>query len=79
MPANGSRPSSPQLTSKPSTPLLALNVEQSCVALGVSHDLWKSDIEHEVRIVRLGRRRLIPVSELQRWLDENAESALERR
>jgi hypothetical protein len=27
---------------------------------------------HRLRIVRRGRRRLIPVRELERWLDENA-------
>jgi hypothetical protein len=31
---------------------------------------------HELRIVRRGRRRLIPVRELERWLDENATRAL---
>lgn len=64
---------------KPSPPALALNVEQACVALGVSYDTWAESIEPYVRIVRLGRRKLIPVAELQRWLDDNAESALERR
>lgn len=32
---------------------------------------------HELRIVRRGRRRLIPVRELERWLDENAALAVE--
>ena len=27
---------------------------------------------HELRVVRCGRRRLIPVRELERWLDERA-------
>jgi hypothetical protein len=28
-----------------------------------------SVVMHELRVVRNGRRRLIPVSELERWLD----------
>ena len=32
---------------------------------------------HELRVVRRGRRRLIPVCELERWLDANASLALE--
>ena len=74
-----SRASSRPATPKPRTPALALSVEQACAALGVSWDTWHDSIEHEVRIVRIGRRKLIPVTELQRWLDDHAESALERR
>jgi excisionase family DNA binding protein len=59
---------------KPSAPTLALSVEQACEALGVSWDTWRAHIEPDVRLVRLGRRKLIPVSELQAWLDRNAES-----
>jgi excisionase family DNA binding protein len=62
--------------SKPSTPALALSVEQACEALGVSWDTWHASIEPDVKIVRLGRRKLIPVAELERWLDEHAETAL---
>ena len=60
-------------------PRLALSVEQACAALSVSWDTWKAQIEPEVRIVRVGRRKLIPVAELERWLHEHAETTLERR
>ena len=59
---------------KRSAPILALSVEQACEALGVSWDTWRAHIEPEVPLVRLGRRKLIPVSELQAWLDRHAES-----
>ncbi len=59
---------------KRSAPALALSVEQACEALGVSWDTWRAHIEPDVRLVRLGRRKLIPVSELQAWLDRHAES-----
>ena len=59
---------------KRSAPTLALSVEQACEALGVSWDTWRAHIEPDVRLVRLGRRKLIPVSELQAWLDRHAES-----
>jgi excisionase family DNA binding protein len=51
-----------------------LSVEQACEALGVSWDTWRAHIEPDVRLLRLGRRKLIPVSELQAWLDRHAES-----
>lgn len=58
---------------KRSAPVLALSVEQACEALGVSWDTWRAHIEPDMRLVRLGRRKLIPVSELQAWLDRHAE------
>jgi excisionase family DNA binding protein len=60
-------------------PRLALTIEQTCEALGVSWDTWHEHIAGEIRIVRLGRRQLVPVSEIQRWLDTRSETALERR
>ncbi len=61
---------------KPQTPALALSIEQACAALGVSWDTWREHIEPDVRIVRLGRRKLVPVRELEKWLDEHASTAL---
>jgi len=55
-------------------PTLALSVEGACQALGVSWDLWREHIEADVRVVRVGRRKLVAVSELQRWLDEHGEA-----
>ena len=59
---------------KPPTPALALNVQDACAALGVSFETWREHVEADVRIVRVGRRKLVPVSELQRWLDAHAEA-----
>jgi hypothetical protein len=60
-------------------PRLALNVEQACAALGVSWDVWREHIEPDVRLVRVGSRKLVPVAELERWLADHASAALERR
>jgi excisionase family DNA binding protein len=66
-------------TAKPPTPALALTIDQAADSLGVSWDTWHEHIEHEVKIVRIGRRKLVPVRELERWLDEHAERVLEGR
>jgi hypothetical protein len=58
---------------------LALNIEQACVSLGVSWDVWREHIEPDVRLVRIGARKVVPVAELERWLAENAQTVLERR
>jgi excisionase family DNA binding protein len=67
--------------SQPGTGLLgrlALSKCEAADALGVSVDFLEEHVMHELRVVRRGRRRLIPVCELERWLDANASLALER-
>lgn len=60
-------------------PRLALNVEEACASLGVSWDFWQEHIAPDVCVVRRGRRKLVAVRELERWLAENAERVLELR
>lgn len=55
---------------------LALSKAEAARALGVSVDFLEEHVLSELRIVRIGRRRLIPVSELERWLAEHAERPL---
>ena len=62
---------------RPHAPRLALSQQEAAEALGVSPDFFQQHLRHEIRCVRRGRRRLYPVSELQRWLDEQATRALE--
>jgi hypothetical protein len=53
-------------------PRLALSIEEACGALGISWHLWKTHVEPEVRMVVIGRRQLVPVAELQKWLAAHA-------
>jgi len=57
---------------------LAVDVTGACQMLGVSWDTWAEHIAPEVRIVRKGRRKLVAVAELERWLAENSVGVLER-
>ena len=57
-------------------PRTALTINEACESLGVGWDLFHKSIEPELRVVRIGRRKLIPISELQAWLDRNAEKVL---
>ncbi len=45
--------------------------------LGMSVDSFERYVMEHVRCVRRGRLRLFPVSELERWADENAERLLD--
>jgi excisionase family DNA binding protein len=56
-------------------PRIALSKAEAAASLGVSVDFFDEHIAHELRMVRRGRRRLIPVRELERWLDEQADLA----
>ena len=51
---------------------LALAPNEAAAALGVSRDFFDEHVLPELRIVRRGRRRLVPVRELERWLDREA-------
>jgi len=49
---------------------------EAAEALGVSVDFLEEHVLHELRIVRRGRRRLIPIAELSRWMETNAHRTL---
>jgi excisionase family DNA binding protein len=57
-------------------PRLALSVGEACEALGCGWDFFSEHIAPELRMVRRGRRKLIPVAEIERWLDAEAERTL---
>ncbi len=58
-------------------PRIAYSPDEAAAALGVSRDYLDLHVLPELRIVRRGRRRLIPVAELERWLAEASCRALE--
>jgi excisionase family DNA binding protein len=58
-------------------PRLALGPDDAAKAIGVSRDFFDEHVAPELRVVRRGRRRLIPLKELERWLDESATRALQ--
>ena len=60
-------------------PRLAVSMTEAAEMLGVSLDFFTGHIAPELRIVRSGRRKIVPVRELERWLDRSAERAGARR
>lgn len=59
-----------------SIPRIALTPAEAAAAIGVGPDFFDQNIAPELRLVRRGRKRLVPVAELERWMAENAERAL---
>jgi excisionase family DNA binding protein len=53
-------------------PRLALSPDEAAALLGVSRDYLDEHVIDELRIVRRGRRILIALAELERWLDRAA-------
>ena len=51
---------------------ITLTVDEASKALGISRDHFERHVMHDLRIVRSGRRRLVPVRELERWADQHA-------
>jgi len=56
---------------------LALSKPEAAEALGVSVDTLERHVLGELRVVRRGRLVLIPLRELEAWLERNAARTLE--
>ena len=51
---------------------LGLTLDEAASAVGVSRDTFDRHIRHELRIVRRGRCLIVPVAEIERWLEREA-------
>lgn len=54
-------------------PRIALTPAEAAASIGVGPDFFDQQVAPELRIVRRGRKRLIPIEELERWISRNAE------
>ncbi len=61
--------------SKALGPRIALSPDEAAALLGVSRDYFDEHVIDELRIVRRGRRILVALAELERWLDRSATRA----
>jgi excisionase family DNA binding protein len=59
-------------------PRLALSPVEAAASLGCSRDYFDEHVLPELRVVRRGRKVLVSVAELERWLRENAALTLDR-
>jgi excisionase family DNA binding protein len=56
---------------------VALGLDEAAAALGVSRDTLERHVLADLRVVRVGRRVVVPVAELERWTERNASRPLE--
>ncbi len=81
---NGSRGvsalSRPQVEKTPraqANPALALRKVEAADVLAMSVDSFERYVLPEIRVVRRGALVLVPVTELERWIEENAAMTIE--
>jgi len=59
-----------------SVPRIALTPAEAAAAIGVGPDFFNANVAPQLRLIRRGRKRLIPVRELERWVAENADDPI---
>ncbi len=64
------------MSERPAPPRLGLTVEEAAKAVGMSESSFKRHVQPELRIVRRG---IIPVPEIEKWLEGNATLAATTR
>lgn len=57
-------------------PRIALTPAEAAAAIGVGPDFFDANVAPQLRLIRRGRKRLVPVSELERWVAESAENPM---
>jgi len=60
---------------RPSPRRLGLTVAEAAQVVGMSESSFKRHVQPELRIVRRGSLRIIPLAEVERWLEQNASFA----
>lgn len=72
----GSAPRASQVVVRDGLPRFALSREDAAASLGMSLDSFERHVQPDLRLIRRGRMRLVPVVELERWAKDAAESTL---
>jgi hypothetical protein len=57
-------------------PRIALTPSEAAAAIGVGPDFFDENVAPQLRLIRRGRKRLVPVRELERWVVESSEEPM---
>ena len=69
-------PRRPPFAPRHQVPRVALTPAEAAESLGCSPEFFRKHIDCELRWIRRGRKRFVPVVELERWAEQNAELTL---
>ena len=61
---------------RPALPAIAIPPAEAAAALGMGESAFREHVAPNVRVIRRGRLRLYPVSELERWALDNADRTI---
>ncbi len=59
------------LQARRAVPRVALTLDEAAEALGVSRDHPERHILGDLRVIRVGRRLLVRIAELERWAERH--------
>lgn len=59
-------------STNPRVPRLALSPSEAATSLGVSRDYFDEHVGPELRWIRRGRRKFVPVRDLEQWIERSA-------
>jgi hypothetical protein len=57
-------------------PRIALTPVEAAEAIGCSPEFFREHVDHELSWIRRGRKRFVPLVELERWAEANAETTI---
>jgi len=57
-------------------PRVCLTRHEAAQSLGLSLDSFERHVQPEIKMVRRGKLRLVPVTELNRWAERSAEAVV---
>lgn len=55
---------------------IALTVDEAAVAVGLGRTTFYERVLPELRVIRIGRKRLVPVRELEAWAERSASMSI---
>ena len=81
-PSEGNETDRPRETVQRRTPAavdrVTLTRPEAAAALGISVDSFERHVQPDLRLIRRGRIRLVPLAELERWAERSASLTLDR-
>jgi excisionase family DNA binding protein len=66
-----------RLTTRRAHERLCLTLDEAAASLGLSRDGFDRYVRDELRLLRVGRRVLVPVAELKGYIDRNSACILD--
>lgn len=73
---NARRPERPPFARTREVPRVALTPAEAAESLGCSAEFFREHVDRELRWIRRGRKRFVPVAELEQWAGASAEETL---